>query len=327
MFKGKEIDWILAPMDGITDYRFRNAWTEVIGPFSDMKHAVAPFVTLVAGQVVKASHLEDIEPSHNLMMIEPQILGNEIPYYEPMARAIRQRGYDSLNWNLGCPMRQVASKGRGSGLLPYPDRIDAFLSSAFQSSEIRISIKLRLGYWDKKEIFPVMQVLNQYPLDYVAVHPRTGKQLYGGEADWDAFEEVLEVMEHPCVYSGDIDSEEKAEAFVERFPSVNRIMIGRKTVSDPFFTCQLSGYDLHRQEKERLFSCFVSRLLYWYSSSLPEKTVVQRQKLFWSRFSGDFVPDNAFTWVKKVTDMGEYMDICKSLFGNLWEYPACNENF
>lgn len=319
MFEGKPITWVMAPMDGITDFRYRNAWWEVLGEKTDMKKAVAPFVTLVAGQVIKASHLEDIEPANNLMKVEPQILGNEIPYYGPMAMAMKDRGYVSLNWNLGCPMRQVASKGRGSGMLPYPEKIDAFLESAFSVSDMKVSVKIRLGYYDRKEIFPVMDVLNRYPLEYVAIHPRTGKQLYTGEADWDALEEILPLMKHPCVYSGDIDSVDKASAFVRRFPSIDQIMIGRKMVSDPFFVGELSGIQFEPVQKERLFACFVARLLHWYSvSGLVEKAVVQRQKLFWSRFSGDFVPKDAFSAIKNVSGIIEYIDICQSLFGGLW---------
>lgn len=325
------MEWILAPMDGITDFRFRNAWWKVFSPVSEMKRAVAPFITLVAGQTVRASHLEDVEPENNRMQIEPQILGNETAYFGPMSRALYERGYRSVNWNLGCPMRQVASKGRGSGMLPFPEKIDAFIATVLPESPLRLSVKLRLGYYDKQEIFPVLQVLNQYPLEYVAVHPRTGKQLYEGNADWDSLERVLEKLKAPCVYSGDIDSVEKAEAFMKRFPQVEKIMLGRKVISDPFFPSVLDGKRFSPGEKERMFACFVQALLSAYIlSALPEKTVLQRQKLFWSRFSGDFVPCGGFERVKRAADLSEYLGICKILFGSLWlfgqeTYMSCKK--
>lgn len=312
------ITWILAPMDGITDYCYRNAWLEVFGPYSRMREAVSPFVTLVRGTVVKPSHLFDLWPQNNQMTVEPQFLGNEAEFFPPMAAALSDMGYTSLNWNLGCPMKRVAQKRRGSGLLPYPESIDAFLEKAFLSSPLALSVKLRLGYYSREEIYPVMEVLNRYPLRYIAVHPRIGTQMYAGVPDWDAMEEVLTLSKHPLVYSGDIHSLETAENFVRRFPGIDRIMIGRGVVSDPFLPCCLCGTALEADRKKELFASFVSALLRNYTESrYPEKTVLQRQKMFWSRFQGDFVPRGGFDAVKTLGTLAHYRQVCRILFDRL----------
>lgn len=303
-------------MDGITDHCYRNAWIEVFGEYATMKQAVSPFVTLVRGNTVRRSHLEDLLPGNNRMEVEPQILGNEAEYFAPMAQALSDMGYTSVNWNLGCPMRQVAGKRRGSGMLPYPDMIDRFLSHVLPASPIALSVKMRLGYFSKDEIFPVLEVLNRFPLKYVAIHPRIGKQLYTGEADWDSLEEVLPHSSHEWVYSGDISGVEKAFSFAGRFPSIRRIMLGRGVIADPFLPCRLSGKVFSPEEEKRLFARFTAVLLRNYrQASLPEKAVLQRQKMFWSRFSGNFVPSNGFEQVKRITDIAGYTALCAELFG------------
>lgn len=306
------ITWILAPMDGITDHCYRNAWLQVFGPYSRMRKAVSPFVTLVRGQAVSPSHLADLWPRNNRMDVEPQILGNEIELLPSMASALSDMGYDSVNWNLGCPMSRVARKRRGSGLLPFPDAIDAFLEKAFACTNLAISVKIRLGYYGKDEIYPVMEVLNRYPLRYVALHPRIGTQLYGGTVDWESIDQVRSLSRHALVHSGDIDGVEKALWFAGRFPYVSQVMIGRGVIADPFLPCLLCGAAFTQKEQRELFSDFVSALLENYlRSGIPENTVLQRQKMFWSRFSGHFVPAGAFDQVKRTVSLEQYRQVCK----------------
>lgn len=315
MYPLSHITWILAPMDGITDHCYRNAWLEVFGKYSRMRRAVSPFVTLVRGEAVKPSHLADLWPCNNRMEVEPQILGNEAEFFPPMASALSDMGYSSVNWNLGCPMKRVAHKQRGSGLLSYPERIDAFLEKAFSSTAMGISVKIRLGYYRKEEIYPVLEVLNRYPLRYVALHPRIGTQLYGGQADWEAEEEVLALLRHPLVHSGDIGNVGQAQAFARRFPGINRIMIGRGVISDPFLPCRLCGTEFGEEQEKQLFADFVAALWRHYTASAyPETTVLQRQKMFWSRFSGNFVPSGGFEAVKRTATAAAYRQVCRELW-------------
>lgn len=316
MIAEKAVEWILAPMDGVTDFPYRNAWMETFQSYSCMHKAVSPFVTLVPGGKVRSSHLRDLFPANNKMEIEPQILGNEEDWFLPMAEALRDLGYASVNWNLGCPVRQVAHKQRGSGLLPYPERIASFLDRVLPASPLALSVKIRLGYRSAREIYPVMEVLNSYPLKYVAIHPRIGVQLYGGQADWDGLESILPLMKHPCVYSGDIDSVGRAECFQRRFPGIREIMLGRGVIADPFLPCRLVGISFSAEDEKLLFRCFVRALLRQYRrAGLPEQTVLQRQKLFWSKFAGTFVPEGAFEQIKRLSSVQEYVRVCGALLG------------
>lgn len=319
MLGTKSVEWILAPMDGVTDYPYRNAWVETFGAYSTMRLAVSPFVSLVPGGRIRLSHLRDLFPENNRMSVEPQFLGNEAGYFLPMAEALHALGYSSIDWNLGCPVRHVARKQRGSGLLPYPDRIRSFLESVLPSSPLSLSVKLRLGYASGEEIYPVLDVLNSFPLSYVAIHPRTGIQLYGGRADWDAFEALLPRLRHRCVYSGDIDSVAKAEAFCGRFPRIGAIMLGRGVISNPFLPCSLSGFDFGKEEARSLFAAFVQALLFHYQSAgLRGDALLRRQKLFWGQFRGEYVPEGAFGLVKRLDSVEGYVRLCRQWFGQSW---------
>ena len=310
-----KLTWILAPMDGITDCYYRNAWVEVLGKYSRMRKAVSPFVTLVRGTAVKSSHLSDLLPQNNRMEVEPQILGNEADFFPPMAAALSDLGYTSVNWNLGCPVKRVAHKRRGSGMLPYPDLIDAFLEKAFSTASIGISVKIRLGYRSREEIYAVMEVLNRYPLRYVALHPRVGVQLYGGQVDWAAEQEVISLSRHTMVHSGNIHSVQAAKEFTQKFPEIERIMLGRGVIADPFLPCRLSGSEFEEGQEKKLFANFVAALLRSYSlSDYPESTVLQRQKMFWSRFSGRSVPQGGFDAVKRTQSLAQYRQVCRTLF-------------
>ena len=218
--------------------------------------------------------------------------------------------------DVSAEFRQVAHKQRGSGLLPYPERIASFLDRVLPASPLALSVKIRLGYRSAREIYPVMEVLNSYPLKYVAIHPRIGVQLYGGQADWDGLESILPLMKHPCVYSGDIDSVGRAECFRRRFPGIREIMLGRGVIADPFLPCRLAGISFSAEDEKLLFRCFVRALLRQYRrAGLPEQTVLQRQKLFWSKFAGTFVPEGAFEQIKRLSSVQEYVRVCGALLG------------
>lgn len=317
MISLNDIEWILAPMDGVTDHPYRNAWMEVFGndprPHAGqlMHKAVSPFVSLVPGEKVKRSHIADLLPQNNLMDVEPQVLGNDAGSFLVMAKTLADLSYRSVNWNLGCPKPQIASKQRGSGLLPHPDRIDAFLSRVVPASPLPLSVKIRLGYRSPDEVFKVIDVLNRYPLVYVAVHPRIGTQLYGGEADWDRFGEVLRLVSAPCTYNGDIDSLQKAQAFVSRFGKgehkVKSVMIGRGVIADPFLPGRLAGLSYSSSDMQTLFVRFVQALWRNYlDCGLRPLSALQRQKLYWSQFRGPFLPPHAFTHIKTLQDPDIY---------------------
>jgi tRNA-dihydrouridine synthase len=151
-----------------------------------------------------------------------------------MAARVYDMGYPVVNLNMGCPFPKVANKGRGSGMLPEPDKVSDFLSETVPRMHARVSIKLRLGRSEPTEILALIPVLNRYPLAHLIIHPRVGRQMYTGRPDLETFEQCIEMIRHPVIYNGDVNAAADWEALSGRFPAVSGWMIGRGALCDPF---------------------------------------------------------------------------------------------
>jgi tRNA-dihydrouridine synthase len=218
-------------MRGLTEYVYRNTFSR---HFKGIDLAISPFITTVRGKISN-KHIKDVLPqnNHSIPLI-PQLLSKDAEGFFRMANRFFELGYEEINWNLGCPYAMVANKMRGSGLLPFPKKIDHFLETVLTKMSNRLSIKMRLGRFHANEILSIIPILNTYPISNVIIHPRTGTQMYEGVPDLELFEKCLSLSKHPVVYNGDICSKEDYTMICERFPSIDGIMIGRGVLSNPF---------------------------------------------------------------------------------------------
>lgn len=280
---------ILAPLRGFTDHVFRTVYSR---HFTGFDGALAPFIPAVTANGFKPAHLRDILPENNPgMAVEPQLLGNSPQDFIRLSGELHALGCESVNWNLGCPYPMVAKKMRGCGLLPHPELIDAFLDRVVPKLPLRLSVKMRLGRYHAGEITALIPVLNRYPLKEIVIHPRTGKQMYTGELDLNAFEKCLEAIAHPVVYNGDITRRESFEALAARFgPHVSGWMIGRGALIDPFLAAAIKhGGDRHENKLGR-FKRFYDELFESYRAVFSGPGhLLGRMKGFWTYFSKAFV--------------------------------------
>jgi tRNA-dihydrouridine synthase len=229
----------LAPLHGVTNRVFRKAYFH---HFTGFDAAMAPFIAAVKPGKLPERHFKDLSPREdNGIRLVPQVLGNEAGGFVATARLLADLGYDEVNWNLGCPFPVVANKGRGSGLLPFPDLIARFLDEACAASALPLSVKLRLGRRDPGEILALMPILNAHPLARVIIHPRVGIQMYRGEVDLEGFAAAAALSTHEVVFNGDIKDARTFETLRSRFPAVREWMIGRWAISDPFLVGKLKA--------------------------------------------------------------------------------------
>lgn len=227
----------LAPLHGVTNRVFRHAYFK---HFSGFDAAMAPFIQSVKAGSKMATHFKDLLPGYDpVYPVIPQILGNDASDFVDTAKVMADLGYREVNWNLGCPYPMVTGKGRGSGLLPQPDRIGAFLDRVCTLSPIPVSVKLRLGFKDQHEILTLMPVLNRYPLAMVVIHPRLASQMYEGQVNLDGFEQARALSLHPVMYNGDIRDVQTYEALASRFPGIHQWMLGRGAIADPFLPARI----------------------------------------------------------------------------------------
>ncbi|MBP5326515.1 MAG: tRNA-dihydrouridine synthase family protein [Bacteroidales bacterium] len=224
----------LAPMQGLTELLFRKVYSICYPDAFDF--AVSPFLSLTHGNLKDADKkIEDVMPGPNvgLMPVIPQILGHETDEFIDLANRLNDLGYNEVNWNMGCPMRRVAGKHRGSGILPYPDEVNDILSEVVPNIRCSLSVKIRLGYRNNDEIDKIIPILNSFPIKNVTIHPRIGKQVYSGVPDIEKFAEVLPKIKHPVSYNGDIFTVGDYVRIRTRFPQVKDVMIGRGALYNP----------------------------------------------------------------------------------------------
>jgi tRNA-dihydrouridine synthase len=279
---------ILAPLHGYTDAPYRAALGKYFKGFDE---AVSPFIALSPAERFNTVRLRDIKPSRNTCMtVVPQVLGNDPASFIQAAIAIHEMGYTRLNWNLGCPKRAIAAKQRGSGLLPHPDIINSILEKVIPSIPQQLSVKLRLGRNKPDEIFPVIEVLNRFPLEAVIIHPRIGVEMYSVKADADAFASAIPLIKHPVIYNGDIFSAGDFYRLKLRFPSVSGWMTGRGALANPFLAEQMKGMELPDCSLQREhFIKFIYQLLENYAAESRSKDyLINRMKDNWGFFAFRF---------------------------------------
>jgi tRNA-dihydrouridine synthase B len=188
------------------------------------------------------------KPNKHIHLI-PQILSNDLAEFMQFDQYLQENGYEEFNWNLGCPMRMVTRKKRGSGLLPYPQQIEALLENLIPKLKCHMSIKVRLGLKQAEELISILPMLNRYPIQMLIIHPRLGEQGYSGNVDLDAFEKCLEIVKHPVVYNGDMFTVEAFRMLEKRFPQISQWMLGRGVLANPFLPGQIKGEHLEAEEK------------------------------------------------------------------------------
>ena len=222
----------LAPLCGVTVAAFRRRLARHFGGFDA---AVAPFVPTVAGERIRPGLLHDLERAADEAPMElvPQIIGKEPSQVGPMAAAMRSIGLSRLNLNAGCPWKFVAKKGRGAGLLRDADALRRMLEAGCAAAPGAFSVKVRLGIDTPDLLAERMEVLAEFPLRCVVIHPRTAAQMYEGNVLLDEFAAVSARCPHPVVYNGDIRTADDFLALRRRFPRVAGWMVGRGAVADP----------------------------------------------------------------------------------------------
>ncbi|MCX6230239.1 MAG: tRNA-dihydrouridine synthase family protein [Bacteroidetes bacterium] len=278
---------ILAPLHGYTDVVFRNVYAR---HYQGIDIAVSPFVSLTHGDKINPRKLRDLLPEHNVSMpVIPQILGKEPELFIQMADYLYDWGYETINWNLGCPIKGIAKNDRGSGLLTKPDLLKSILDKIVPGIKQKLSLKIRLGYFDADEIFALIPIFNNYPLADICIHPRIGMQMYEGEIMHDVLLRILPEFKAEIIYNGDIFNLKDYKEMQKKYPSVNQWMLGRGVFYNPLLPIQIKRNDEKCTETEELeFSLFLLDLYQELQINKSEHQALNKIKDHWHLFSMGF---------------------------------------
>jgi nifR3 family TIM-barrel protein len=173
-----------------------------------------------------------------------QIYGKEPDAMAEAARIAEEAQPDLIDINFGCPVKKIAKKGAGAGLLLDIPRMLAITKAVVDAVSVPVTVKTRLG-WDEnsKIIVEVAEKLQDTGIDALTIHGRTRAQMYQGEADWTLIGEVKRNprMTIPIIGNGDITSPQKAKLLLDRY-GVDALMVGRPAIGRPWIFKEIKHY-------------------------------------------------------------------------------------
>lgn len=301
----------LAPLEGITGWIYRSAVHECFGGFD--KYFI-PFIRPNQKGHFSAREKKDILPEHNKgMQAVPQILTNCSEDFLYTADKLQEYGYEEINLNLGCPSKTVVTKGRGSGFLSDPDKLDRFLEAVFDRCPLKVSVKTRLGMEDAEEFHTLLGIYNRYPLEELIIHPRVQKDFYKNTPNLEVFGEALLKSRASVCYNGDITSVLDYRKLKDRFPDLECIMTGRGVLSDPSLARQLRGGKGLDKEELRRFHDIVYE---GYCREMSgDRTILYKMKELWFYLAGVFSDSKRYAKkIKKAERCTVYEQIIEELF-------------
>ncbi len=305
---------ILAPLQGYTDFVFRNVYNRY---YSGIDLALSPFISMMHGKKGYPLVAKDVNPEYNKSMpLIPQLLGNNPDYFIQMAKFLDKWGYKKLNWNLGCPVKNVTFKKKGSGLLPYPEMIREILEKTIPNIPQKLSLKIRLGLLDKNEIYKLIPVLNDFPLENITIHPRIAIQMYEGDIHHDMMDECISLIKHKIIYNGDICTLADYNSIKKRYPTINSWMIGRGVIVNPLLPAIIKGEPtLSDEENKTRFKLFILDLYKELQIYRNNHQTINKIKDYWRFFSLMFSdPQSVYEQITHAGNIDEIIYITEKLF-------------
>ena len=273
-----------APVQGHTDWTYRNLYEKHFGGIGAY---YTPFIRVEKGDSFRSRDMKDCDPELNsVQRLIPQVLGGDPVELDVCLEMLGERGYTEADINMGCPFPMIARRGKGAGVLPYPERVRELMDVVKEYPEIHCSVKMRLGWENPEECLALLPVLNETPLAAIILHARVGTQEYKGEVDLDAFEAFYNQCKHPLFYNGDLLTVEDIQRVTTRFSRLEGIMIGRGLLANPALAMEyIQDKKLTPEERYRKFKLFHDELLAAYAERLQgEHQLVMKMKTFWEYF-------------------------------------------
>ena len=230
---------LLAPMEDVTDPAFR-LMCKQFG--ADMVYTEFVSADALIRSVSKTEQKLRISQAERPVAI--QIYGRDVPTMVEAAQIVEQAQPDVLDINFGCPVKRVAGKGAGAGMLQNIPLMLEITRAVVDAVKVPVTVKTRLG-WDEshKIIVDLAEQLQDCGIQALTIHGRTRSQMYTGEADWTLIGEVKNNprMHIPIIGNGDITTPQLARECFDRY-GVDGIMIGRASFGRPWVFKEVKHY-------------------------------------------------------------------------------------
>ena len=277
--------------------------------FGGIDYCVTPFLPVQETAKLNIKNWKDIWPKNNTTLpTVPQLMGNKPSHFVDTMRAVHDEyGYDAFNWNIGCPVAQVVRRRRGCGIMPDPDTVEEVVRTVTSQTPYRFSVKMRLGLKDPAEGLRILERLDDYPLDFIVIHPRLGEQMYDGVPDLEQMDIFYRHTRHRIIYSGDLFSAQDYERLQNRYPGIEDWMLGRGLLQNPFLAEQLKGEDTG--DRRQRFSKYYQKWTQEMLDAVKEKSTLAKLKELWHYYACLFqLPSDALQQLLRINDFDAFYD-------------------
>ncbi len=228
---------ILGPMAGVSDLPFRVLCSEMGAGMVCMEMVSAKAITYKNRNTNML--LEVHENEHPVSL---QLFGSEPEIMQQAVEMIKDRPYDILDVNMGCPVPKVVSNGEGSALMKNPKLIEKIVSALVLVSDRPVTVKIRKGFSDASvNAVECALAAESGGAAAVAVHGRTREQFYSGKADWDIIRRVKEAISIPVVGNGDVVDGDSAKRMFEE-TGCDGVMVARAAQGNPFVFREIKSF-------------------------------------------------------------------------------------
>ena len=221
----------LAPMEDVTEIGFRRLCKRFGASMVYTEFVSAEALVRDVKTTVKKLSISDDERPVGI-----QIYGRDTDAMVEAARIVEQAGPDLIDLNFGCPVKKVAGKGAGAGMLQNIPKLLDITRQVVQAVSLPVTVKTRLGWnHDQLIITTLAEQLQDCGIKALTIHGRTRSQMYTGDADWTLIGEVKRNprITIPIIGNGDIHSLDEADQAFDRY-GVDAVMIGRATFGCPW---------------------------------------------------------------------------------------------
>ena len=303
-----------APLEGITGAEFRRVHHQYFG---GVDKYYAPFISPTVDHLFTPKEKRNLFPEHNVgIPLVPQLLTKNPDDFTWAADELFAMGYDEVNLNVGCPSGTVVAKGKGSGLMKNPDYLNEFLYEIYRKASGKISVKTRLGLNDPEEFHRILQIFSRYPISLLIIHPRVRMDYYKPPIRMEYFEQALRDYVGPLCYNGGLVTARGAVQFGEKYPTVDKLMIGQGLLANPALARQIKGgAPLEREElkgfHDTLYHCYLEN----FKSGRNTIFHMKELWLFLQRsFDGG---EKLFKQIKKAEETTKYEQAVEEIFRSL----------
>lgn len=236
----------LAPMEDVTDASFRWVCKKYGADMMYTEFVPSDGLIRDAAKAIAKMHTYDFESPVGIQIYGhiPEAMVDAAKMVERAAELTGGHGADVIDINFGCPVKKIAGRGAGSGMLKEPDKVVAITKAIVEAVKLPVTVKTRLGYdEDSKIIVELAERLQDVGIQALTVHGRTRAQLYRGSADWTLIGAIKDNprMHIPIIGNGDITTPQGAKEAFDKY-GVDGIMIGRATYGHPWIFREVKHY-------------------------------------------------------------------------------------